>query len=384
MQFDFSTSSRILFGSGKLSEIEKIAPQFGKKALVVTGQGGADPARLLDYLTRSGLGYVLFSVAQEPTVAVVQQAVQLVRETSCDFVIGFGGGSVLDTGKAVSALLTNPGELLDYLEVIGQGRQIRHSAAGYIAIPTTAGTGSEVTRNAVLSVPEQQVKVSLRSPYLLPSLALVDPELTLSLPPAVTASTGMDALTQVLEPFVSRAANAMTDLYCRQGLEYVSQSLLPAYQDGSSLSAREKMSFASLMGGLALANAGLGAVHGFAAPLGGMFHAPHGAICAALLPAVVQVNVTALKAREPDNPLLQRFIQAAKILVRDDRAEILDGIHWLEQIKTELKIPPLAAYGISPADFAQVVEKAAKASSMKGNPIILTHEELRTILEMSV
>jgi hypothetical protein len=217
-------------------------------------------------------------------------------------VIAIGGGSAIDTGKALAALLTNPGEPLDYLEVIGRGQPLQHPSAPLIAVPTTAGSGAEVTRNAVLASPEHRVKASLRSPFLLPRLALVDPELTLNLPRAITAATGLDALTQLIEPYVSSRANAMTDLYCVDGLRRAAAALPRVWEDGQDREARTAMSWASLLGGMALANAGLGAVHAFAAPMGGMWPAPHGAICAAVLPHAIEVNVEALRRRAPTTP----------------------------------------------------------------------------------
>jgi alcohol dehydrogenase class IV len=253
-----------------------------------------------------------------------------------------------------------------------------------IAIPTTAGTGSEVTRNAVLAVPEKKVKVSLRGPFVLPRVALVDPELTYSLPAAVTASTGMDALTQVIEPYVSARANPMTDLYCQEGIRRAGRSLLRAYQDGENQAAREDMAFASLMGGLALANAGLGAVHGFAGPLGGMFAAPHGAICAALLPAVVQMNASALQARAPQHTSLVRYQQIAAWVTGEPTATIADLSVWLDHLRAELGIPGLSNYGVSARDIPELVEKSVVASSMKANPIELTRAELAEILEQAI
>lgn len=210
-------------------------------------------------------------------------------------VIGLGGGSVLDAGKAIAALVTNLGNVFDYLEVIGKGQPLVNAPLPFIAIPTTAGTGTEVTRNAVLGSPAHGVKVSLRSPMMLPSLAIVDPELTYGLPPEITASSGLDALTQLIEPFVSVKANPMTDAICREGIRHAAKSLRTVYHNGADASAREGMSLASLFGGLALANAALGAVHGFAGPLGGMLNAPHGAICAKLLPLVMEVNIKVLR-----------------------------------------------------------------------------------------
>ena len=247
----------------------------------------------------------------------------------CDVIIGLGGGSAIDTGKAIAALLTNPGDPLDYLEVIGRGQALHATPLPYIAIPTTAGTGSEVTRNAVLASPEHRVKVSLRSPLMLPRVAIVDPELTYSLPPAITASTGLDALTQLIEPYTCNSPNPLVDAICREGMQRAARSLKRAYQDGNDVAAREDMSIAALFGGLALANAKLGAVHGFAGPLGGLFPAPHGMICARLLPLIVEANVRALQERKPNTSVLQRYAEVAQLLTGRSTAGASDAIEWL-------------------------------------------------------
>jgi alcohol dehydrogenase class IV len=298
-------------------------------------------------------------------------------------ILGLGGGSVLDTGKAIAALVTNPGDVLDYLEVIGKGHSLINAPLPYIAIPTTAGTGSEVTRNAVIESTEQNVKVSLRSPMMLPRLALVDPELTYNLPPDITASAGLDALTQLIEPFVSVKANPMTDAICREGMYHAARSLRRAYQNGADIEARQEMSLASLFGGLALANAALGAVHGFAGPLGGMLHAPHGAVCARLLPFVMDANISALETRQPEHPALGRYVEIAKILTGAKDAAARDGVRWTRELVDALRIPKLSKYGMSEENFPEAVEKAMKANSFKGNPIALNEKELREILEKS-
>jgi len=310
----------------------------------------------------------------------VLQGVQHAREAGCDMVIGIGGGSAIDAGKAIAGLLTNPGDLFEYLEVIGRGRAISEPAAPLIAIPTTAGTGAEVTRNAVIISPQHRVKVSMRSPLMLPRVAIVDPELTYSVPPAITASTGLDALTQVLEPYVSSRANAMIDPLVRDGMARAARSLRRAYEHGDDPDAREDMALVSLFGGLALANAGLGAVHGFAAPLGGMLRAPHGAICARLLPFVMEVNIRALRARQPDHYALPRYDEIARILTGNPQAQAADGIAWVHALCQALEIPPLSTYGLTRDDIPRVVERGAAASSMKGNPIPLTPEEMTEIL----
>ena len=277
----------------------------------------------------------------------MREAVCKAREASCQLVVAIGGGSALDAGKAVAALLTNPGDPLDYLEVIGQARPLQHPSAPLVALPTTAGTGSEVTRNAVLLSREHKVKASMRSPFMLPAVAIIDPELTYDLPAAVTASTGLDALTQVIEPYVSLRANPMTDALCREGMTRAARSLRRACEDGKNASAREDMCVASLMGGLALANAGLGAVHGFAAALGGMFSAPHGALCARLLGPVIDANLVALRQREPDSPLIARFEDMSHILTGDRSAGAKDAAAWVCELADALGVPRLGSYGIS-------------------------------------
>jgi alcohol dehydrogenase class IV len=270
------------------------------------------------------------------------------------------------------------------LEVIGKGLAIVNAPLPYIAIPTTAGTGSEVTRNAVIESTGQNLKVSLRSTLMLPRVALVDPELTYSLPPKITASSGLDALTQLIEPFVSIKANPLTDALCREGLSHAARSLRRAHENGADKEAREGMALASLFGGLALANAALGAVHGFAGPLGGMLHAPHGALCARFLPFVMGANLYALATRQPEHPAIARYAEIAQILTGDKNASALDGVAWVHTLVSTLEIPPLSTYGMSKADFSEAVEKTMKANSFKGNPIALNQEELTTILEQAI
>jgi alcohol dehydrogenase class IV len=380
MQFEFATSARIIFGAGTIREAGPAAAALGRRALLVLGRTPARAQRLIDELKSRQVECVSFSVTTEPTTDLVQAGIRRAREERCDLIIGLGGGSVLDAGKAIAAMLTNPGELSDYLEVIGLGKPLTQSPAPYIAIPTTAGTGTEVTRNAVLASPEHRVKVSLRSPLMPPKLAVVDPELTHGLPSALTASTGMDALTQLIEPYVSIRANPLTDGFCLDGLRRVARSLRRAYQNGQDADAREDMALASLLGGLALANAGLGAVHGFAGPLGGMFPAPHGAVCAALLPHVMRTNVRALRERQPANRALQRYDEIARILTGHEKAMAEQAIAWVTELCVDLQIASLKAFSVEVQDLQELVTKSAQASSMRGNPIALTTDELTEIL----
>lgn len=384
MRFEFATAGRIVFGPGTLREAGALAAAFGRRALVVGGRTPERLAPLLESLRAAGVAPVTFAVAGEPTVEVAVAGATLARAEGCDLVVAMGGGSALDAGKAIAALATNPGDPLDYLEVVGRGRPLTAPPLPCIAIPTTAGTGSEVTRNAVLGVPAEGVKVSLRSPLMLPRVALVDPELTYDLPAPLTASTGMDALTQCLEPFVSPAATPLTDGFCREGLTRAARSLRRTCHDPHDRQAREDMAIASLCGGLALANARLGAVHGFAAALGGMYAAPHGAICARLLGPVMAANISALRQRAPQSPALARYAEAARILTGAPSATPDDGAAWAAALADELSIPRLAAYGIGPNDFPAIVARASRASSMQGNPVVLTDEELTAILHAAL
>lgn len=384
VQFEFATAARILFGAGKVHEVGALAADVGKRAFVITGKTTERAAPLFDALAANNIEAATFAVSGEPTTDIAQAAAQQAKAAECELVIGFGGGSPLDTGKAVAALLTNGGAPLDYLEVIGKGQPITQPAAPYIAIPTTAGTGTEVTRNAVLKSPQHRVKVSLRSALILPRIAVIDPELTYSLPPDVTASTGLDAFTQVLEPFVSLKANPMTDALCREGLSRAARSLRCAYEHGENVEAREDMAVVSLFGGLALANAKLGAVHGFAGPAGGMFPAPHGAVCARLLPFAMEMNVRALQERFKSSEALQRYDEIARIFTGSDVAVASDGVEWVQDLCAALDVPPLSSYGMTADDIPTLAQKAGKSSSMKGNPVTLTPDEMTAILQQAL
>lgn len=380
--FEFATASRIIFGAGRLNELSKHMEGRAQRLLLVRGRSSAAIPRVREILSSSGIPLTEFEVHGEPTVEVVREGIRAAR--GCDLLIGLGGGSVLDAGKAIAALATNPGDVFDYLEVVGKGKPLVNAPLPYIAIPTTAGTGSEVTRNAVIESQEQSVKVSLRSPLMLPRLALVDPELTYLLPPGITASSGLDALTQLIEPFVSVKANPLTDAICREGLRYTARSLRRAYEDGANQEARQGMALASLFGGLALANAALGAVHGFAGPLGGMLQAPHGALCARFLPPVMEANVQALETRQPEHPALARYTEIAQILTGEKNAAAHDGVRWVDELVSALDIPRLSTYGMTKEHFPEAVEKTQKANSFKGNPIVLRETELALILEKAL
>ncbi|MGC4090912.1 MAG: iron-containing alcohol dehydrogenase [Polyangiaceae bacterium] len=380
--FEFATAQQIVFGRGRLSELGSHARKLGTRALLVTGSRPERAAAARSQLQAAGVGLTELAVPKEPTTELARRGVELCREAAVEFVVGVGGGSALDLAKAVAALVANGGDPLDYLEVVGRGRALTSPSLPCILAPTTAGTGSEVTRNAVLQAEAERVKVSLRSAHMLPTLALVDPELTLSVPPSVTAATGLDALTQVMEPYVSNARGPLTDALCIEGMTRAARSLLRAYRDGSDLDAREDLAVTSLFGGLALANSKLGAVHGLAGPLGGSFEAPHGALCARLLPHVMRANLAALRGAGHAE-LIARYARVASLLLgRDALPE--EGIVWVDALVDEMRIPGLASYGVTADQFDAIVAKGRASSSMKGNPVQLPPEALARVLEAAL
>jgi alcohol dehydrogenase class IV len=375
--FEFATAGRILVGKGRAAELPEVLAGLGSRVLVCTG---ADPARHAGLLAGLGLPAAQFSVGGEPTVDLARAGAAAAREHGADVVAAIGGGSVIDTGKAVAMLLGNGGDPLDYLEVVGSGRKMTKPSAPFVAVPTTAGTGAEVTANAVLAAPAHGLKASLRSPLMIPAVALVDPELTVSCPPPVTAASGMDALTQCLEPYVSVRATPLTDGLAREGLRRAATGLRAAFADGTDLAARTDMAMCSLLGGMALANAKLGAVHGLAGVIGGTAAVPHGVACAALLAPVIETNVRVLRSAPDGQPALDRFTEIAGMLTGNPAAAVEDGFAWIRDTVGLLEIPRLAAFGISLQDVDDVAAKAAGSSSMQGNPVVLSHDDLRTIL----
>jgi alcohol dehydrogenase class IV len=379
--FEFATAGRILVGAGRAEELPGVLAGLGSRVLVCTG---ANPARHAALLAGLHVPTAVFPVAGEPTVELARAGVAAAREHGADVVAAIGGGSVIDTGKAVAMLLGNGGDPLDYLEVVGSGREITRPAAPFVAVPTTAGTGAEVTANAVLAAPEHRLKASLRSRLMIPRVALIDPRLAVSCPPPVTAASGMDALTQCLEPFVSVRANPMTDGLAREGLRRASAGLRAAYADGTDLVARADMAVCSLLGGIALANAKLGAVHGLAGVIGGTAPVPHGAACAALLAPVIEANVRALRSGPAGHPALARYAEVAQLLTGQPAATIDEGLAWIRETVTLLAIPGLAAFGVRAQDTDDIAAKAARSSSMQGNPVALSHDDLRAILLSSL
>lgn len=382
MNFEFATAQRIIFGNGCVNQLPGILNPLGKRLLVLTGTHN----HLDNPIHNDRELYNTFSIKpvicdKEPSIIKIRELLNNVRSFSSDAIISIGGGSVIDTGKALSALLANEGDILDYIEVIGKGHPLENSPIPFIAIPTTAGTGSEVTRNAVLYDEDSGVKASLRSSLMLPKVAMIDPLLTLGLPAEVTAYTGMDALTQVIEPLLSKKANPITDAICRQAIQYGYEALLIAYQHPENIEAREKMALVSVIGGLALANSGLGVVHGFAAAIGGMYpNLRHGQICAALLPASIRIN-RKVCSKDPElSSINQRFLELDELAGENIKIPVEDK---LEMLNRKLNIQSITGLGIKKDDYPAIIEKTKNSSSYKGNPTPLTNEELMKILEFS-
>jgi alcohol dehydrogenase class IV len=377
--FALSLPPRITFGAGRVEQLPAIVAAMGSRVLVITG---ATPARMEHVIAplRAGADALeVVTVPCEPTVDHARAATDAGRALRADVVVAVGGGSPIDLAKAAAMLLGNGGDPMDYIEVVGRGQPITRSPLPLVAVPTTAGTGAEVTANAVLSVPDHAVKASLRHPLMIPRHALIDPALTLDCPPAVTGASGMDALTQCLEPYVSNRANTMTDSWARMGMMAAGRSLVGACLDGADLDARTDMSLCSLMGGLSLANAKLGAVHGFAGVIGGMTDAPHGAICAALLGPVCAAHLD-----RADDRLRGRFATIAACLTGVPDATPDDGLHWIEHTCALLGIPTLSAYGLGEGNTDEVVAKASRASSMQGNPVTLSADELAEVFRAAL
>lgn len=383
VRFDLALPGDIRFGSARVGELAGVLVGLGvTRAMVVTGRTPARADAPRRALVEAGVDSVVLPVTGEPSVDTVRQGVRAVRDAACDGVVGYGGGSALDVAKAVALLAVTGADPLDHLEVIGRGRPVERTGLPCVAVPTTAGTGAEVTRNAVLS--GDGVKASLRTPLMVPRAALVDPDLLACLGPAIIASSGADALAQLVEPFLSARANPVTDALARDGLRRSARSLRPAHEQGlageEAAGLREDLALASLFGGLCLANAGLGAAHGIAGVVGGRFNAPHGAVCAALLAPVVQVNLRALTERAPAHPALARMPELGALLTGEPSATGTDAVEWLTRLRSALGVAGLGRYGATAADVPALVSGARRASSMKANPVELTDAELAEIV----
>ncbi len=386
--FEFLCVPRLVFGCGTSQRIAELTAPLGNRVMLVSNAGQVGDGGVIDQVTAllsaGGIDATLYRQTGEPTVSDVDQAATLARQSECNVVIGMGGGSAIDAAKAVAGLLTNGGSPLDYMEVIGQGLPLTKPAAPWIAVPTTAGTGAEVTKNAVLASPAQHFKASLRSEHLLARIALIDPELAIPVRQEITACSGMDALCQLIESYTSNRAQPISDALAIKGIELAAGSLARAFTDGTDLDARQNMAMAAMLSGITLANVGLGAVHGFAAPMGANLPIPHGAVCAALLPHVVRANIAALQAESVEHPCLERYAEVGRILTGQSElgpaAARGAAVQFLEDLTCRLQIPRLGTLGLESRQFPDLVALARKASSMRYNPVILSEDALTEIL----
>lgn len=393
MRFEFFSSTRILFGRGQFARLGELAGQFGRSVLLIGNGGDADePGSLAhragELLAAAGLKWTFLRQRGEPQVSDVERGVELARRSGTDVVVALGGGSAIDAAKAVAGVLASGGCPLDYMEVVGEGRKLARPAVPWIAAPSTAGTGAEVTRNAVIACPEKRFKASIRSEYLAARVALVDPELGVGVSAGVTARCGMDALCQLIESYTSNAAGAITDALAIKGIWLAGRSLPRAYSCGTDLEARSDMALAALLSGIALANAGLGAVHALAAPLGANFPVPHGVVCAALLPHVMSANVQALQKESPQYPVLPRYAEIGRALTGreqpSDLAAIGAGIQFVEDLAARLSIPPLRQFGLTERDIPEMAALARRTSSMRYNPVSLSDDALAEALGKAI
>jgi alcohol dehydrogenase class IV len=383
VRFDLAVPADVRFGAGRVSEVPEALLGLGaSRVLVITGRTTSRADAVRSALREAGVPSIPFGVATEPSIERVRAAVELLTEAGCDAVLGYGGGSAIDVAKAAAVLATTGTDPREHLEVIGAGRPIERPGVPCVAVPTTAGTGSEVTRNSVLS--GGGVKASLRSPLMLPKVAMVDPDLLVGLPAPSIAASGMDALSQLIEPLLSRRANPFSDALARDGIRRSARSLRRGYEDGmEDAGVREDLALASLLSGMCLANSGLGAVHGIAAAAGARLNAPHGAVCAAVLAAAMEVNLRALRDRAPEHPAIERMAEVATLLTNQPDASPEDAIAWLQELTAVLSIPGLASYGLNDVEIEAVVTAAQKASSMRGNPIDLNDTEVSEIVTRS-
>ncbi|NDR59724.1 iron-containing alcohol dehydrogenase [Aliiruegeria sabulilitoris] len=374
--FAFATATEILFGRGKARETVPALAALGERIMVVCGADAGRAAWLCDALEAEGRHVLRFQVPGEPDMDLIDAGVSAARAAAVDAVIALGGGAAIDAGKAIAALVPSERPMLDHLEVVGRGLPLEAAPLPFAAIPTTAGTGTEVTRNAVISVPEARRKVSLRDLAMLPRLAIVDPALTDGCPRGVTLASGLDAITQVMEPYLCTRANPLTDALCRDAIP-AGLAALPRLMAGEDPEARDAMAWVSLCGGLALANAGLGVIHGLAGPLGGLSGAAHGAICGALLPHGLALNA----ARAKDTEVQRRFDEIRGWIASAIPAAEGDAFGALATWSTRCGLPGLDALGVSAEDRAAAAEAAATSSSMKANPVALTVSELKAMME---
>ena len=389
--FIVSRLPRIVFGAGTFMQLPDILAGYGARVLIVTGgrslRQSENWTRLLDGLKSAGLVWEETKVEGEPSPELVDNYVAAFHDKKIDVVLGVGGGSALDAAKAIAGLLPRGNSVLDHLEGVGREMPYAGPATPFVAVPTTAGTGSEATKNAVLSTHGPDgYKKSFRDEALVAQVALVDPELLATCPPEVIAANGMDAFTQLLESYVSARANPFTDALAWSGMQAVREGFFPAWRGGDSREARqgrERMAYAALLSGITLAQAGLGSVHGLASPLGAYFPIPHGVVCGTLVAAATEMNIHALRERDPGSPALEKYAKAGKFLAKEPPRNSQESCAILVQVLNEwtakLNIPLLGIYGVRDEHINKIVA-GSRGSSMKTNPIQLTDNEIAQTL----
>ncbi|WGW01519.1 iron-containing alcohol dehydrogenase [Vibrio sp. YMD68] len=377
--FQFMTSTRIIFGEGALQSSLSVLNQYGYSVLLVTGKDQSRSDILISYLKAQNMRYQHVSILGEPNITMVEETSVVGRKFKPDMVVSIGGGSVIDMGKALAAIIPNQGDVYDYVEVVGRSVPLKTKPLPFIAIPTTASSGSEVTRNAVLRSGQDKVKVSLRSPDMLADVAIVDPTLTYGTDVHTSARGAMDAFTHLMEAYVCGDPNPLTDMVCEEGLRKLSHSVIAACRR-DDYTARADLSFAAMLGGMAMTNAKLGAAHGLAAALGGKLNAPHSVITSRLAPYVMKENIEAAKdAGRKD--VLKRYIRLAQLVTGRTNVHVEDGVLWVQMMLDKLELPVLSEYGVCSTSFDKVAEDALMSVAIKGNPLPLTKERLVYILD---
>lgn len=388
--FQIARLPSIVFGDGCIEQVPEMVAEYGKRVLLVLGRQSFQQTQhwsdLQTALHTKNIRWDIVKVSGEPSPQLVDEAVAAHHRQGFDVVLGIGGGSVLDAAKAIAGLLPHGNSVMDHLEGVGRGIPYQPPATPFIAVPTTAGTGSEATKNAVLSQHgENGFKKSFRHEALVPEVAVIDPQLLASCPAELIAANGMDAFTQLLESYVSTRANPLTDALALSGICAFASSFWAVWENAeNAVAARPKLAYASLLSGINLAQTGLGSVHGLASPLGAFYPIPHGVVCGTLVAEATDINIRALQARLPDSSALDKYAQAGRLLSgqlqleRDTALEKL--VETLRQWTHRLQLPTLDQYGITEAGFAQIV-KNSQGNSMKTNPLVLEADELQAILQ---
>ncbi|NOH83948.1 iron-containing alcohol dehydrogenase [Vibrio sp. 03-59-1] len=376
--FQFMTSTRIIFGEGALQSSLSILNQFGYSVLLVTGQDPERSSPIIQYLKNQSMRYQHVAINGEPNITMVEETAVSGRKFHPDMVVAIGGGSVIDMGKALAAVIPNQGDVYDYVEVVGRNVPLKTKPIPLIAIPTTASSGSEVTKNAVLKSGQDRVKVSLRSPDMLADVAIVDPTLTYGTDAYTSGRGAMDAFTHLMEAYVCGDPNPLTDMVCEEGLRRLSPSIIAACKQDDH-KARADLSFAAMLGGMAITNAKLGAAHGLASALGGKLNAPHSVISGRLAPFVMSENINEAKAAGRSD-ILNRYKRIAQIVTGRTNAHIEDSVLWVQMVLDKLALPHLSEFGVCSTSFEQVAQDALQSVAIKGNPLPLNEERLIHIL----